>query len=366
MVDELLFVIYDKIGAFQCQIVADGTADFIPNGISVAEFTLDDDDPDLAAITAPGARCAVRFRGLERFRGRVQSTPSEGPDGTVTVRIEGDMRKLWDWHGRPNPDQPLNAQTSETRHYTGTSEDVFKQALAENVARLGVPWTVAPSAGLGDPTVADFRFHPLGDKIVPPLVRDHLVITLAYSGVGAVTVDVREPDLIPGVFTILSGVPDAYTTSSEAPTATRAIVGGRGEGVAREFVEVIDTARESDWADIIETFVDARNTDEGADLAPEAEAALLEGAPRLAVSFDLVETELFAYGITHVEGDLLHVRLGQVDVHAPITRVTVAQSAENGVTVTSAVGDVDLDDPDVQTTEAITRLARQVRDTTRR
>ena len=48
-----------------------------------------------------------------------------------------------------------------------------------------------------------------------------------------------------------------------APTATRVIVGGSGQGVEREFDQFIDTALEAAWAFKREVFVDARNSDEG-------------------------------------------------------------------------------------------------------
>lgn len=369
--DGLQYVIYDKAGNFRRKLVGlNSTAELVPNGISTAELTFDDDHPGAPAVVADGARCAVWFRGAERFRGRIESTPGFGPKGSITATVAGDMRKLWDWYGRQVPGAALNAQTSEYRVYAGKSEANFKTALAENIARLGPPvagtWTVAPDHGFGTVSRAELRMHPLADKLLPALDADNLVIVLSYPDATTVHVDVREARTVPGTLTIASGVPDEYTFNRIAPTATRATVGGRGEGVAREFVEVIDTAREASWGDIIETFVDARNTEEGADLTLEAKDALAEGAARVGVSTELVETKRFMYGTTYTEGDLVRVKVGPVDTLERIS-VSISETTTGGVVVTPYIGETDVSsDTDVVLAAAVARLARGIRDSGRR
>jgi hypothetical protein len=365
-VDGLRFVIYNKAGVFQRELSGvDASADLVPNAIKTASFTIDDDHPALPAITAKGARCGVWFRGAERLRGRIGSTPGDGPDGQVTANIESDHRKLWDWHGRQVPGAALDAQTSEYRVYTGPAETVVKNALTENFTRLGVPWTVAPTLGRGAASRAEFRMHPLADKLIPILDTAGLILTLAYDG-GNVVVDVRQPITVPGVLTLETGIPDAYGFDITAPTVTRVVVGGRGEGVEREYVQVIDPARESDWGDIIEGFTDARNTEEGADLTIDGHATLAEGAARVSVSTDLVETDRFRYGTTYTEGDLVHVRVGPVDVTQRVS-VAITETADNGVVVTPRIGEVeDSQDVEVQLAAQIERLARGIRDQGRR
>lgn len=364
--DGLRFVLYDKTDTYRLELSGvEASADLVPNAISTAAFTVDDDDRALAAITAKGARCGVWFRGAERFRGRIRATPGEGPDGVITAEIQGDVRKLWDWHGRQVPGAALNAQTSEYRVYTGPAETVFKTALAENFTRLGVPWSVAANLARGATSRAEFRMHPLADKLIPILDAAGLLVTLTYDE-GTVVVDVREPDTVPGVLTLETGIPDAYSFDISAPTVTRVVVGGRGEGVDREYVEVIDTAREADWGDIIEGFTDARNTEEGSDLAIDGQAALAEGAPRVGVSAELVETDRFRYGTTYVEGDLVHVRVGPVDTTQRLS-VAITETADDGVVVTPRIGELDeSQDVEVQLAAQIARLARGQRDQGRR
>lgn len=364
MEDTLTFAIYDKAGTFKRQFSGvEATLDLAGNVIPTATFVLDDDDPALPAVVANGARAAVMFRGVERCRGLIRETPGTGPEGRVTAHVVGDLRKLWQWQGRPVPSAAVGAQTQAYRTYTGPAETVFKNALAENFARLGVPWTVAPSLGRGSTTRAELRFHPLADKVLDALTANDLVVTLSYVG-GGVVVDVREARTVPGVFTVASGVPDEFTFARKAPSATRIIVGGRGEGVEREFVEVRDTALEADWNDIIEGFVDARNTDEGSDITIDGQEALAEGRPTSGLTTTLNETDRFRYGTTYTEGDLVRVRVGPIDHVQPVS-VSITETAEDGLVVTPHIGDIE-DDTDAVLARQVARLARGVRDTGRR
>jgi hypothetical protein len=370
--DGLRFVLYDHHEEFRRAVTgAEATADIVPNAISAATFTLDDDHPALGAVTARGARCAVWFRGGEVFRGRVQQTPGFGPTGQVTAHVQSDMRKLWDWQGRQSPTTPIAATPTlipaEYRVYTGAPESVFKQALAENFARLGVPWSVAPDLGRGGaPVRVEFRMHPLADKLMPILDAAGLLVVLTYGEDGEVVVDVREPATVPGRLTLASGVPSAYEFNTIAPTVTRAVAGGRGEGVERSFVEVIDTARESTWGDIIEGFVDARNTEEGADISVDAREALAEGAPRASITTELTETDAFRYRTTFEVGDLVRTVIDPVDIEQRIS-VSITETASGGVIVTPLIGDVDASsDTEVQLARQVERLARGARDQGRR
>lgn len=335
-----------------------------PNVVPTASFTLDDDHDAVAALSATGARCAVWFRGAERFRGIVHGLRGVGPSGQITGSIRGDLRKLWHWHGRPVPAAALTGQNREYRTYAGTSEQVFKAALSENIARLGIPWTVAPARGLGTNTRVQFRFHPLADKLMPLLAADNLIVELDYDADYNVSVDVRESTIVPGVLTEASGVAGSYTFERTEATATRLIVGGRGEGVARQFVEVRDSVLEADWGDIIESFKDARNSAEGSDLRVDGNDQLRDSAPTSGVSSKLTETASFRYGKTYDVGDQVTVRIGPVDRLQQIG-VGISESADNGVLVTPRIGDVD-DSPSAVLAKQIARIARAQRDTGRR
>jgi len=362
--DEIKFVVFDKAGVFRRTVVARESSAEIPvNATPTAEFVLDDDDPALAAVTAEGARCAYWFRGVEWFRGRISATPGTGPLGSTTARVEGDFRKLWDWQGWPKPTAAITAQDVEYARYTGTSEDVFKAALAANFTRLGVPWSAAASLARGSTARADFRFHPLAEKTVAALDADDLVITIGYSP--DPVVDVRAAALVPGLLSDLTGVLEEYGWTRDAPSATRVAVGGAGEGTARDFYQQIDSAREEAWGDIIETFKDARMADDGADMSIDAAEALADGAPTAGVSMSLVESERFRFGTTFLVGDRVPVRVGPLNLTERITSVQIEESAANGVVVTPHLGSIQ-DSPDAELGAQVAGVARGIRDAGRR
>lgn len=364
--DGLRFVLFDRDGDYLRDVSGlEAEADLSPNVIPTAAFTVPSDHKAADALMEEGASCRVLFRDVEQFRGPIQETPGEGPDGTVTARVEGDLRNLWYWYGRQVPGAPISNQFQDYRTYSGPSETVFKTALTENFARLGVPWTVAPDQGRGQQVRTQFRMHPLADKLIPLLDLDNLTVTLEYTEAGVV-VDVREPDTVPGVLTLETGIPDSYTFTRQAPTMTRVVVGGRGEGVEREFIEVIYPEREAEWGIIREGFVDGRNTEEGADLTIDAHQALAEGAARVGVNTSLVETERFMFGSSYQLGDLVSVDVAPVQTLQRIS-VAITESADDGVVVTPRIGELDQSqDSDARLWRQVARLSRGIRDQGRR
>ncbi|OZD48570.1 hypothetical protein CH252_18740 [Rhodococcus sp. 06-1477-1B] len=372
VVDGLRFVITDKTGAYLRDVSGfDAEAVLAPNVIPAAEFTVPSDHEVASLITLDGARCRVFFRGEERFRGLIQETPGTGPDGEVTARVVGDLQNLWSWYGRQVPTAPIGNQFQDYRTYSGPSETVFKNALRENFTRLGVPWTVAPDLGRGSQVQTQFRMHPLADKLMPLLDADNLTVVITYvdnaAGVQTgVVVDVREPDTVPGVLTLETGIPDSYTYTREAPTVTRVVVGGRGEGVERKFIEVIHAPREAEWGIIREGFVDGRNTEEGADLTVDAYEALADGAAKVGVNTTLVETDRFSFGSTYQVGDLVSIDVAPVQALQRIS-VSISETADEGVVVTPRIGELDeTEDTDARLWRAVARLSRGIRDQGRR
>lgn len=337
----LSFPIYNRAGEFQRHVVAHRGAEapLVWNDVSTSFFVLDDDDPALPAILEPGARARVLFDGREECRGLITATPGAGPEGHVTVYVSDDMRKFRQWLGWQKPTAGIKLQDVDHRRYTGSVESVVKTAIQETITRLGVPWTVRPSLGRGGTTTVDFRMDYLADLLFPELRRARLGLVLTYNG-NTPSVDVRTPNTVGGVLDPSSGRVDSFDFSRRAPSATRAVIGGRGEGAAREFDLVIDAAREADWNDIVEVFVDARNVEIGDDLKPDGQKALAEGAAQTSVSMEITEQPGFTLHETYELGDILPVRIGDLSSSEVITNVTIKDDPDDGVTVTPAVGEI--------------------------
>lgn len=364
--DGLSFAILDKNNAYRCLVGAHRGAEatVVNNGSSQSMFVLDDDDHALADIITPGARARVLFRGVEEFRGRISATPGAGPAGYVNTYIQDDRRKLHDWLGWQKPTAPLNAQTDEYRVYAGPTETVVKTAIAEATNRLPQPWTIRPSLGRGLPAQrVELRQHPLDDKLIPLLTAARLGLRLTYPA-GITTLDVRSPNTVTGLLDPKTGHFDAYDYARRAPAATRAIIGGKGDGVARVFTQVIDTALEAEWGDVIEIFVDARNAETLAELETAGWAALAEGRPSTTVSMEITEQPGFEYHSTYEVGDLVKINVG-IEATEVITQVKISDDPDNGVTVTPQVGDLALDQI-ARLTNQLSRLQVRTRDLGRR
>lgn len=344
--DGLSFVIRDKASGFE-RLVVDhrgAEADLMWNAVSWANFTLDDDHRALGAILTDGARCDVRLNGAEEFRGRISTTPGAGPLGYVQVYVQSDSRKLDDWLGWQLPTATLTTAgatiAASHRRYTGPLETVIKNALRENFTRLGIPWVVATSLGRGPATTIDFRMDKLSDKLYPLLKAARWQLQLTYNGAGVPTLDIRLPNTVAGVLDASSGRLDRYDYSRRAPTATRVVVGGAGEDLARLFALIIDTARETAWEDIIEVFQDATNLKAGDDFTASAAETLADGAPATTVSMEITEQPGFTYRDTYELGDLVNIRVGALTAVEVISKVHVKDDPESGVTITPSVGEL--------------------------
>jgi hypothetical protein len=276
----------------------------------------------------------------------------------VTLSVEDDFRLfrniIW-----PNSAQAIGSQSSEYRRFTGPTETVAKAAAADLSALLGLGWTVTPSTGLGSSQRVEFRFHPLVDKIVPLLNADGLTLTLR-GGV----VDVKAGTLFPRVLTVDSGVIGDYSWSITAPSATRVVVGGEGEGVERTLQQFTNTAREAEWGFKSAVFKDSRMAQGVSDLSPDGAEALAEGAGVASVTADLVETSWFRFG-TYKVGDRVQVQIGPVEATETITQVVIDETPENGLTVVPHLGEIE-DDGDSRLAGDVARLQARIRDLGRR
>ncbi|AHB31628.1 minor tail protein [Arthrobacter phage vB_ArS-ArV2] len=322
-----------------------------------ATFQVDADHLRVSDLKEPGARVDIYRHGQFEMSGPVRAMDgSLVVDGAVTFSVEGDFRILHNWKAWPKPGAALTGQDVEYRTITGPAETVVKTVMAENAARLGFPLTVAPDQGRGAVGTYTFRMHAPYDRLFPAVDQAGIGVTVRHSGNGLL-LDCYTPRDYPHRLSPAKGnvIGGKYTLA--APSATRVVVGGQGEGVAREFRQFTDPAREADWNDIIEEFRDARDSSSGDVFAARAAETLAEGAPMAGLSLELSETKHFRYG-----GDGL--RVGD--------RVT---AEVNGQTYTDVLREVRLtwnrdgdqaapiigertDDPDVQLAKSIRALRR--------
>lgn len=308
--------IYDSSKGWEGVIGDPIAASFTPrhNGQGAGEIHLKDNDPMIDAVIAEGARCTVQYKGEHLLSGRLKDPRgSILPGGEVVVQLQGDWRRTsatlaWVRPNGPVAPTTLNAgdvstlgqaqypqgsgfdpTPGDSSEYNGTTEgqtgyyfwpdgsaaaggaltqyaeDAMKRILRLNLTnRLGTNLYVYPDQGRGGDALA----AGVLPRIRNQTVEEALAPLLEFSGLGLqiwqpqyatrLEAEVYVPN--PDVYEIdtLSGIIESGGWSITDPTATRALIGGPGEDVARLFATVLaDDAREDLYGEVIEIFINA-------------------------------------------------------------------------------------------------------------
>jgi hypothetical protein len=364
---ELRFIITNKAHQYRGQLFAKKAhIELGWNRTSLAEFTIDADHRLVPELVADGARVRVLLDGVQEMAGLIETIDGTFPDGDVTVTVLSDFQMLYYMLAWPKPAAAIGSQTDEYRVYTGVSETVAKLAIAEANTRLGLGWTIAATGGKGTATRVETRFHPLPDKILDILTNDKLQLRVDRDEAGAVTVDVLQGATFDRTLTLDSAVLENGKWQLRAPTVTRAVIGGSGEGTARELAQYIDSSLETAWGIKREVFKDARSSEAGADLSTDWEKARAEGARKASLSTKLSEGAWWQYRNGYVLGDIVTIDVGAVQVEDQvISTVTIDEDPENGIVISPAVGEI-TDNADKRFAASIAQLARGTRDQGRR
>jgi hypothetical protein len=207
------------------------------------------------------------------------------------------LREILGW---PVPVAEITNQSgAEYRTYTGNAESIVKAAVEENgVYRLAVPGlTVAPNLNRGAviPGGVPLRMHPLADRLYPALTEAGIGVSVKQVGSNLV-LDVYEPQTHPRALSVRGRTLKQATLTRKRPTASRVIVGGQGEGTARNFRLVTDTAREAQYGMKAETFRDARDNDAADVMDARAGETLVEAGPQNGIALTLAGSGIFQYG----------------------------------------------------------------------
>jgi len=217
-------------------------------------------------LLEPKTRLVVLFRGEHLISGPIteKEIGTDGVAGTLTVTVEDDLRVLKEILGWQVPAAAISAQgTAEFRKYTGNAEGIVKVAVTENgVNRLGIPGLTTATnlaRGVSVPGGLSYRMHPLADLLFPAVATAGLGVTVKQDGTSLV-LDVHEPVTYGRTLSVDGRTLKNVQMVSARPKASRAVVGGAGEGRDRYFRVVTDTAREAIYGFCGEVFVDAAST----------------------------------------------------------------------------------------------------------
>lgn len=254
-----------------------------------------------------------------RMTGRVTEAGSEaGEDGNPTLPLAGldVMGILGGVQCWPVPSSPIGSQTAARYQANGAAEDVLTVAARANLARAHQV-TVPNSRGRGTPVTLNTRFKNLLELLQVKCEAADLGFTLGLvdepgtSTRARLTLQFTQPvDRSARVrLSTKVGTLRSWKQNRQAPTATRAVVGGGGQGAARVFRQVVDTAAEAEWGFAAEVFVDARDTSDPALLDARGWEALAEAAAQSSFELDAAEAAGMRYGTHFWLGDKVTVEL---------------------------------------------------------
>lgn len=287
----------------------------------------------LRSLLTPGGGCTLEDDNGVRFSGPLTAFSKSG-DGTCTATFSSDLIWLWGRICYPDPGNTWATQSDDYDIRSGAAETVLLSFVnvnagpgalaARRVAGLALP----ASAGRGPSTSVTARFDNLGQ-----IVRDLAEI----AGVRVVVRQVSGTTLQLEVTTAAdlsatarygtdeSGGPGLldqdWRFSVAAPNATRALVGGGGEGVARVLRERADTAAEALWSTRTEVFVDQRQTSDTGELDRAGDSSLADGANPVSITAVLpdapdmrliTDVPIGSVVSLDLDGDLVTDRLRQV------------------------------------------------------
>jgi len=340
--------VYDKNRVFQCQIgnPVSLEATIRHNLVSTLKMTVALGHERVPELMADGARLRVSFKGEHLISGPIvaDELETDGVSGFYTVTVEDDFRVLREILGWPVPGAAISSQgTAEYRKYTGNAEGIIKVAVTENgITRMGVPGlTVAPNLARGGsvPGGLSFRFHPLADLFFPAVEDAGLGVTVKQDGTNLV-LDVYEPQTFPHTLSVKGRTLQQATMTRTRPTASRAIVGGSGEGKARYFRALTDSTRESQYGMRAETFVDDRQA--GSDYLALVKDVADANQERKEAVFELKEADRaldaaiaaqsaadMAFDLAQISGDVAASNKAQTKLFAANDKVTARTTDYN-------------------------------------
>lgn len=318
-------------------------------------------------LLATGARLTIYLRGQFLMSAKIYRRKAEGPtiDSVLTLYFRDDFRLLHQILGYAVPSLAIDNQgSSEYATYTGNAESIVKAVVTDNIVnRLGMNVTVATNQNRGA-TVPDgvkFRFHPLYEQLFPAIEQAGIGVTFQQLN-GTIVCDVYEPPVFARVLDEASGTIASWKWEDVDAEATHVVAGGQGEGTARMFRDIRDTALEADYNEVLESFRDARDAETDTVLISRAQEELGDKAAKSGFAIHLSETEHFQYGKDGlVVGAEVTISINGITRTDILREVTLSYSRDEGLESTPVVGDIQ-DSPERTIANFLARLKKGITD----
>jgi hypothetical protein len=332
-------------------------------GIGTGTLVVEETDPVgpyLLGVDGGVVPVVVDVGGV-RWSGRVSSASleREGPpgSGTISVTLVDDWVWLHSMIASQNGSNPALTAMPEFDTRTGNLATVAVAYINAAATRLGAPVVaIGPTPDTSPSVTLKARMNTLADLLTDSLRAAGVRLTASIwlpgdpqpSGVAQAltepTVVVRA-DLPPAKPWLrwsdtVGGLVSASVTRT-TQKAFRALLGLSGTEAARVYDEVIDTTAQTVAGDygLPEIYVDSSNVDKGTASQQEGANALLDTVDRVALEAEVADGEPWAFGRDYEVGDTGTVVVAGVDFSERVTKVTVSEDRDTGLTYTPVVGE---------------------------
>lgn len=325
----------------------------------------------IVELTTPGTRVHITYQPVELdvpvlFTGWVNGLRKPEDQKRVEAYVTGDWSIL-DVLCWPVPGAAITEQTDAYYEDDGPAESVIKALVQANVVdRLGVPVTIGTDLGRGSTVTTKVRFSLLSEEVERLADLGGIGVTLYRDGAGYVLDCYTPTDRTSRVLSEANGALTKWSWEVSAPTATRVVAGGPGDGTSRVLATRVNTTAETAWGVVLESFADAADAANPTELNAKGDEALGEAAATAGFSLSIAETAALTYGKNLFVGDLVRVEtLPGVHVDDVLREVHLSQSADEGPNVTPMVGWSGQSPPRVlaSTLQRMARALRRMRTT---
>lgn len=354
---------------------------FSPMFNDVGDWTMTLPYEDQALLLTKNRLVTIDWRGV-RSTWQVDTfnpaSDEETGETVLAVNGGGALGRLGWALAWPDPNRLIGEQPvvgeEDPAPFSGSAETVARILVAGNLRdRYGMPIICPASQGRGTAVTARPVFDNLLE-LVTKLARDGGI------GVDVGLVDVAESATRANLtlrfwksvdrsksilLTAAAGTLDKWEQSDTSPTATKALVGGAGNGGADRFftwpvITTKSTTTATEWGGHREVFVDGPATFDPAELQQAGRTALTEGAETRTLALTSAESEGQQAFYHFNVGD---IATGEVltgaSVQDVITSIAVTVD-ENGIDVAPTFGNPNATDGALDIGEQVRNLARAI------
>lgn len=323
--------------------VLGGSAVLRESGVGTWILRMPAENPVVQRIVE-GWGVMVRDEFGVRFSGPVTKiSVDHGVTDTVEVAGVTDMVVLADRVTYPDPASGPGAQKTAYYKDSGAAGAVITRLVDRNcgpgaIAARRTRGFVVPASTAGKPASVNTRLKPVVEEVQKLATTGGVVVDVVQDGVTLRLVQRPAQNLARAVrLSRDTGAVGNASMTLSAPEATVVVVGGQGEGAARQLVE--RTAPTPGWGGRrIEVFQDRRDTDDPNELTKAADETLAGAAGAASTTIEVRDTPTLRFGTDYLLGDTVTVDLGGGARLSDGVRVADVTWAETGRTVKLTVG----------------------------